>query len=64
MSRDDLFSLPPQGAGPGSPGQTGGDALRRSQPLAARMRPRDLSEFVGQSHILGPGQLLDRKSVV
>jgi putative ATPase len=60
MSRDDLFSLPPQGAGPGSPGQTGGDALRRSQPLAARMRPRDLSEFVGQSHILGPGQLLRR----
>ncbi len=24
------------------------------------MRPRDLSEFVGQSHILGPGQLLRR----
>src|SRR5262245_9849908 len=30
------------------------------QPLAARMRPRDLDEFVGQSHILGPGQLLRR----
>jgi putative ATPase len=30
------------------------------QPLAARMRPRDLSEFVGQQHILGPGQLLRR----
>lgn len=30
------------------------------QPLAARMRPRDLSEFIGQSHILGPGQLLRR----
>src|SRR5258708_11533957 len=29
-------------------------------PLAARMRPRDLSEFAGQSHILGPGQLLRR----
>jgi putative ATPase len=24
-------------------------------PLAARMRPRDLDEFVGQAHILGPG---------
>jgi putative ATPase len=32
----------------------------RHQPLAARMRPRDLAEFVGQSHILGPGQLLRR----
>ena len=29
-------------------------------PLAARMRPRDLGEFVGQSHILGPGKLLRR----
>ncbi|MFN4243827.1 MAG: replication-associated recombination protein A [Tepidisphaerales bacterium] len=29
-------------------------------PLAVRMRPRDLSEFVGQSHILGPGKLLRR----
>jgi len=34
-------------------------ALRR-QPLAARMRPRDLEEFGGQTHILGPGQLLRR----
>jgi putative ATPase len=29
-------------------------------PLAARMRPRDLSEYVGQAHMLGPGQLLRR----
>ena len=29
-------------------------------PLAARMRPRDSGEFVGQSHILGPGKLLRR----
>ncbi|MBV8898593.1 MAG: replication-associated recombination protein A [Verrucomicrobia bacterium] len=29
-------------------------------PLAARMRPRTLSEFVGQQHILGPGKLLRR----
>jgi putative ATPase len=28
------------------------------QPLAARMRPRRLSEFVGQEHILGPGKPL------
>lgn len=32
----------------------------KSQPLAARMRPRNLSEFVGQSHILTPGKLLRR----
>ncbi|MEP7013841.1 MAG: replication-associated recombination protein A [Verrucomicrobiota bacterium] len=29
-------------------------------PLAARMRPRSLDEFVGQEHILGPGKLLRR----
>lgn len=29
-------------------------------PLAVRMRPRDLSEFVGQKHILGEGKLLRR----
>jgi putative ATPase len=31
-----------------------------SMPLAARMRPRTLEEFVGQAHILGPGKLLRR----
>jgi len=30
------------------------------QPLAARMRPRTLEEFVGQEHILGRGRLLRR----
>jgi len=34
--------------------------LRQAQPLAARMRPRDLDEFVGQEHFLGPGKLLRR----
>lgn len=29
-------------------------------PLAARMRPRSLDEFVGQDHIVGPGRLLRR----
>ena len=28
------------------------------QPLAARMRPQTLDEFLGQEHILGPGTLL------
>ncbi len=30
------------------------------EPLASRMRPRDLSEYIGQDHILGPGRLLRR----
>jgi putative ATPase len=29
-------------------------------PLAARMRPRDLDEYVGQEHIVGPGSPLRR----
>jgi putative ATPase len=29
-------------------------------PLAERMRPRTLDEFVGQAHLLGPGRLLRR----
>jgi putative ATPase len=33
---------------------------RKAQPLAARMRPRTLDEFVGQEHFLGPGKLLRR----
>ncbi len=31
-----------------------------AQPLAARMRPRDLSEFVGQQHVIGEGRVLRR----
>ena len=34
--------------------------LQRNLPLAARMRPRSLSEFSGQSHFLGEGKLLRR----
>ena len=32
----------------------------KSAPLATRMRPRSLDEFVGQEHILAPGKLLRR----
>nr|MBP8990071.1 AAA family ATPase [Clostridia bacterium] len=32
----------------------------KSEPLAYRMAPRHLSEFVGQEHILGPGKMLRR----
>jgi putative ATPase len=34
--------------------------LRRVQPLAARMRPETLDEFVGQQQFLGEGRLLHR----
>ncbi|KAF0108865.1 MAG: putative ATPase [Anaerolineaceae bacterium] len=34
--------------------------MRDEAPLAARMRPRTLDEFVGQEHIVGPGKLLRR----
>src|SRR5688572_21534296 len=34
--------------------------LDAAAPLAARMRPRTLDEFVGQQHFLGPGKLLRR----
>jgi putative ATPase len=36
------------------------EAVSASAPLAARMRPRTLDEFVGQEHILAPGKLLRR----
>lgn len=35
-------------------------ALGRVEPLAVRMRPRTLDEFVGQGHFLGEGKLLRR----
>ncbi len=36
------------------------ERLEREAPLAARLRPRTLDEFVGQEDILGPGKLLRR----
>lgn len=32
----------------------------KNQPLAYRMRPRTLDEYIGQDHIVGPGRLLRR----
>jgi putative ATPase len=57
MSRDDLFATPPPEPAPSEPAVA---PSARPAPLAARMRPRSLDEFIGQSHILGPGQLLRR----
>ncbi len=36
------------------------ERIEQEAPLAARMRPRTLDEFVGQEHIVGPGKLLRR----
>jgi putative ATPase len=45
-----LFDDPEDAPGPPDP-----DA-----PLAERMRPRSLDEFVGQEHLIGPGRILRR----
>src|SRR5262245_17521667 len=59
MTRDDLFAAPLQTEAP--PPESATLPLPVTpQPLAARMRPRTLDEFAGQSHILSPGQLLRR----
>ena len=36
------------------------DSKSKSEPLASRMRPRTINEYVGQDHILGEGRLLRR----
>lgn len=48
MARDDLFA------------HARAEQIRKEAPLAARMRPRTLDEFVGQEHIVGEGRLLRR----
>jgi putative ATPase len=51
----ELFDpIPREETGPPPP------ADPRFAPLAERMRPRTLDEFVGQQHLLGPGRLLRR----
>jgi putative ATPase len=38
--------------------RTGRDLIEREAPLADRIRPRTLEEFVGQEHLLGQGKVL------
>src|SRR5437870_13559981 len=52
-----FFSVHDLFAGDETEGETQSDA---AAPLATRMRPRSLEEFVGQEHILGSGKLLRR----
>src|SRR5262245_53868040 len=55
MAQDDLFSPPAEPSAPSAVPKVSSRA-----PLAARMRPQNLNEYIGQKHILGPGQLLRR----
>ncbi|MFM2082226.1 MAG: hypothetical protein RL380_917, partial [Verrucomicrobiota bacterium] len=55
MARDELFATPVE-----SQPEPAVAAPPTHSPLAARMRPRNLDEYVGQQHILAPGQLLRR----
>src|SRR6188768_1186502 len=55
MAQDDLFAPPAEPSAPSAVPKVSSQA-----PLAARMRPQNLDEYVGQGHILGPGQLLRR----
>lgn len=36
------------------------DNIKKAAPLADRMRPQTLDEFLGQEHLIGPGRLLRR----
>lgn len=36
------------------------ERMKNEAPLAARMRPRSLDEYIGQQHIVGEGKLLQR----
>src|SRR5205809_1294317 len=59
MTRDDLFASPASSDGT-EPAAAEATGSFRPQPPTARMRPRNLQEFAGQTHLLGPGQLLRR----
>src|SRR6266545_1531195 len=59
MSHDDLFAAPAVSRET-EPAATEATSSFQHQPLAARMRPQTLDEFAGQTHLLGPGQLLRR----
>ena len=46
--------------GPDMFSQAAEERLQREAPLAARMRPRTLDEFVGQEHLVGEGHIVRR----
>ena len=62
MTQGGLFSDPADSADSTSSAPRGVAFFEAgaTAPLAARMRPRNLDELVGQQHLLGPGRLLRR----
>jgi putative ATPase len=59
VTGNDLFATATQAGTQSDPAKEERQSFAQ-QPLAARMRPRNLDEFAGQKHILAPGQLLRR----
>ena len=57
MAENDLFAPPPA---PKVSEPKNEEQTPSHQPLAARMRPRNLDEYAGQKHILAKGTLLRR----
>ncbi len=60
MPRDDLFASAETPPGSATPSESPSVDPASIAPLAQRMRPRNLDEYVGQQHILAPGMLLRR----
>ena len=58
MPQDDLFA--PRAGSEAEETPPPVEYTPHAAPLAVRLRPRSLEEFVGQHHILAPGQLLRR----
>lgn len=58
MSLFDASPLPFPQPGSGGPSDEAEPEDARTRPLADRMRPRTLDEYVGQEHILAPGRPL------
>ncbi|MEA2640556.1 MAG: putative ATPase [Chloroflexota bacterium] len=58
----DRHELAPEQASflPPEPAPAPDDSIDTRAPLATRMRPRTLDEFVGQEHLVGPGRALRR----
>jgi putative ATPase len=56
-----LFDLGAPGLqGPQAAGDSSQATAKAAMPLAARMRPRNFAEYVGQQHIIGEGKVLRR----
>jgi putative ATPase len=59
VAEPDLFGTPERGSKGGrAPAPSRPDVPLQSAPLAARMRPRTLSEFRGQEHLLATGKAI------